>query len=227
MKRKRVEVLRPPPGIKKARALFRKKRRNKLRGLLAKPQLKYVDQTVAATEANYDSVVQSTLNGMAVGDTDITRDGQQIVMNSLQIKGILRNTDNTAPGPFVRYIIVLDRYPNETNIALSSVYDSSSAASDIYALKARGGSAPDRFKIMLDQVVHLGDESGNADADVACKYFSHFIRLADIAQFNDHGTGNADDFQKGCITLFCLSDVASASTGPTIEFKSRVTYFDQ
>ena len=226
MKRKRNEVVRPPPGIKKARALFRKKRRNKLRGLLAKPQLKYVDQTLAATEANYDSVVQSLLNGMAVGDTDITRDGQQIVMNSLQIKGLITcGTEST--GAVVRYIIVLDRYPNETNIALSSVYDSSSAASDIYALKARGGSAPDRFKILLDQVVLLSDLDGGSGDVPKHHYFNHFLRLAEIGQFNDHGTGNADDFQKGAITLFCLSNVANASVGPTIEFKSRVTYFDQ
>ena len=89
-KRKRMDG---PPGISKKPKMKRKsglsQRRAKLRSMLAKPQLKYYDINFSNTEVNYDSIVNQLLNGLSVGDTDTTRDGQTIVMNSVQVKGLI------------------------------------------------------------------------------------------------------------------------------------------
>lgn len=235
LKRKRVESGPPgirkriPPGIKKAAITARKRRQNKLRGLLAKPQLKYHDSTLAATEASYDVEASLLLNGVSTGDSDITRDGQTIVMNSVHVKGVIKSPDSTSTveGPIVRYLIVLDKMPNEQAWASSDVILRQGASgSDVYVHRNRTGSNQDRYRVLVDRVVQLGS-LWSGSTQPSKHYFEHFIKLSELCVFNDDGTGNDTDFQKGKLQFFAISDKASAATGPTIELKSRVTFFDK
>lgn len=232
LKRKRVLPVPPgmkPPGIKKSRMSFRRKRQNKLRNLLAMPQTKYHDVTVAATEINYDGAVEQLLNGIAVGDSDTTRDGQSIVLNSIQVKGIIREGSGAALADVAcRYMIVLDRNPNETTATLSNVIvGSGGAGADVYALRRRSGSAQDRFKVLVDRQVVIGDHGSNATGTPSTHMFAEYIKLSELCVFNDDGTGNSDDFQKGALYLFAISEIQASAAGPTIEFKSRCTFFDK
>lgn len=228
MKRKTPYPVPPgikPPGIKKKRMSYRRKRQNILRSLLARPQIKYHDVLQSATEANYDSVNLQLLNGVSVGDTDETRDGQQILMNSLQIKGLIRSDTVDC---VVRYLIILDKMPNEATLLPQGVIETSGATSDVYRLRLRSASAQSRYKVMLDKCVALSVADSSASGGLPYVHiFDHYFKMADIAQFNDDGTGNTDDFQKGALYFFATSDIASASTGPTVEFASRITFFDK
>lgn len=218
---------RAPPGVKKIASVVRRRRQNKMRALLSKPQLKYRTTEVTSTEVNYDSIHSQCLNLIPVGDSDITRDGQTIVMNSLQIKGLCRNAATTEAGAFVRYLVVLDKMPNEVAASLSSLLDLNSNATDVYMLRSRGQSAQNRFKVLLDEVVSLGGATSSATHEPLKRSFKHFFKMAEICQFNDDGTANTDDFQKGQLWLYAISDIANASTGPTIEYSARVTFFDK
>lgn len=217
-----------PPGIKRQvpsmKSRARKARQKRMRSLLAKPQLKYFDTVVAATEANYDASVGTILNGISVGDTDETRDGQTIVMNSLQLKGLLKTADNGDAIVWVRYAIVLDKMPNEAALSSADIWEIGAAASDVYTLRNRGGSAQSRYKVLVDKVVGL---DGTGDSVPPEHHMDHYIKLAELCQFNDDGTGNDTDFQRGKLIFFAWSDVAQSATGPTVEFKARLTFYDK
>lgn len=214
------------PKAVRQRTSYRRKRQNKLRSMLSRPQGKYHDVTQSATEINYDSIQNILLNGISVGDTDTTRDGQSILMNSLQIKGVFENLDNSQVTAEIRYLIVLDRYPNQASSNLTEVLQLSTAAADVHALRNRTASAQDRFKVLVDKMFLIGDKS-NAHFLPYKKMFEHYIKLADIAQFNDDGTGQTTDFQKGSLYFMAISSTAVAGTGPTVAFHSRVSYYDK
>lgn len=207
-----------PPGIKRRRKVD--KRRLKMKQLLARPEIKYLDVTKAATEINYDAVMAEELNAVAAGTGESNRIGDFIVGRSIQIKGLIDNSGTTLGfDSVVRLILVLAEGVGTGT--LSEVIESTGAADDVFALRSISGF-PTRYNVLWDETFVLGDNGSSAGGSPNKIMFSKYFKLANQVMWNTAGSKNQGDLR-----LFALSDVAAAATGPLLSFMTRFTFYDK
>lgn len=188
-------------------------------------ELKYADW-------DFDGTAQSTwsgdsnptgvyLNSTAQGDAEQNRDGRQIKMKSLHIRGRVWSTTGQADGAPVLYriLVVMDKQANGAAPASGNLVMDNNTHPEHEFRKLENSH---RFKVLKDLTlgVHSTVLNGNAAFTTTQGVFNININLNDIAAYD--GTTAAENIVTNAISLYC---VASNSSGSNLEYKSRLRFY--
>lgn len=190
----------------------------------ARRENKFVDQALGASEVSYDNPVSQVLNAMVQGDTVNTRDGNKVKLTGVQIKGVI----TWAPGgtatddQFVRMLLVYDKRPNLGGTSgISQVLTTAAAATDWYQLRNRATGLTERYRVLKDEIFR---RSADGFALIPGGHeFEWFLPINALAHYGANA-GTAADLQIGLLMIQATSNVAAAGDGPTLAFKSRVSF---
>lgn len=188
--------------------------------IAARKELKYVDVASANYTADTTGTV-TALNLIAVGDDNTTRDGRQVTIKSVNIKGRLGPETTAQASAKCRLLLVWD---NAANGALAAVGDIlTSASAQAFPLV----NNQQRFTILYDRSWTLGGQdttTANATWIQAPVTFdvNAYKTLNAVTQYN--GTAAAiTSVQNGALLLVTVGD---ASAGGVFVLSTRVRFQD-
>lgn len=228
-------LYRPPAGIGRAAPDFKVLVRNRapkkarVKGAIANKggeELKYVD--TATTVSVFDTTGWAfPVNLLAVGDDNTTRDGRQVCIKSVQVRGKVVNTDSSVLADKCRMMLVWDNANNSAAttsaqfIALLLTSASSRAFPSV--------DNANRFTILWDSHFTLGLYDSTATQAVIgapCqKDIDVYKRINQITQYSGT-TAVIDSIQNGSLWLVTIGDVA-VNAGHTFLGQVRVRFTDQ
>lgn len=194
------------------------------------------NETAINVNANVDPPTTNCLNGVAEGDGPERRKGRQILIKSLQIKGVVQwETDFGStlvnPTDHVYVAVILD---TQTNDALMRSFDCfERCPPHLSAIPFRRLESGNRFRILkswtLDNMPRdsaawvLEETIARAESAETRKLFEGFIPLNIITHF-DGNTDNCLEIDDNSIHVVAYSstDLLTAK----ISYKSRIRFTD-
>jgi len=193
---------------------------------------KVVDIVYATYAVEETGTVLTLLNGCAPGSQNFNRIGRKINMKSLQIRGMIYNTDLSVGARLIRMIVVYDKQANGTAPTYANIVTSndisgatSSTAYDMVNLNNR-----ERFEIIRDKCWVFGplqnttDQSLAGDSQVAC--LNEFIPLKNRQTiYNAGAAGTVGDIASGSLYVFWIANTANA-TGSSVQCSYRMRFVD-
>lgn len=187
-----------------------------VRGMqLAQGEFKCVD--IAQSLSSDTASAVQLLNGIARGDEINERAGREVVMRSIQVKGIAAVTVGTGIDQVCRVMIVYDRQTNAAALTAAMVLN----AVDTYS--PRNLENRRRFKIMYDRSFVL---NASGEAGSHCM-FNFYRKLNHPVTFNSGDAATVADITTGSMYLICIGNVAAGATDGTCTFSSRIRYQDK
>lgn len=181
-------------------------------------ELKFVD--VAASTVVSDTTGSITLlNGIGTGDDFNTRDGRQIIMKSVKVRGFHDlNADTVAH--LSRLLIVWDNAPNG---ALPAIIDILAAST---ALAETNVNNQQRFTILGDwQSAFSGTIAAQSSMAGFDTSFLRYVKLNHITQYLN--TGNTiTSIQNGALYLVTIGNQAAGANAAQVFFNTRVRYVE-
>lgn len=190
---------------------------------LVNAEYKYVDYTYNNTLTS--ALSTTLLTGMAQGATDITRNGDSIMMKYNYLKGYM--VYNHADSPIthrVRIMIVRDMNNNATAPTAAQLLATTGA--NLVLVSPHNKDNTDRYKVLYDKLFTLDDEH----QQVKFKYYHKFLMGKDkqgrpIKGAHCTFTGpNAADAGKGHLWLCQFS--STAGNDSTVVWYNRFGYLD-
>lgn len=185
-------------------------------------ELKFHDELGTAGAVAYDANRAQILSDPVQGSTSATRDGREIMPQSLKIRGaIYLNGTSTAPSQTVRIMVVQSkqRFVPVTNTAAIPANNTSVLArqgntdvctSDFDINNRR------HYTVLYDRTFIVTDYSPT-------KIFTVNKKLTKKITFENAGSLIGES---GQIRLLMFSDVATANNPPVVESYSRMRYTD-
>lgn len=170
---------------------------------------KYSDYTFNSTVSTTENF--QLINGLSLGDTAITREGQSIKMSSLFVRFYMTMSD-LAVVTQVRVIIVMDKQPNASTITSAALLQNN--GSIISPLLIDYGS---RFKVFFDKIYRLDTNKLNLVT-------KKFLKLRFHTKFNTGNAGTIADITKNSLYIMMVSD--QSTNLPTVEFWARIRFID-
>lgn len=170
---------------------------------------KYVDSSVSVAPDTTGGV--QLLNGMTLGDTGTTRDGQSVKFIQITYKGAL-TINSSATYTFVRLGFFLDRQPNAGTTTINNVYN----AVTPNALRVIGTGY--RYKVIKDMQFALSSQNKQN------VYFEKTIKLRFHTRYNTNNAGTVADIITNALYCFYLSD--QATNTPTLSMQVRLRFID-
>jgi len=209
--------------MKKARAYQAKK---KPRGAIApyggRRELKYNDIAAATYVADTTGTV-TLLNGIAIGDDNTTRDGRQVCIKSVQVRGSVVQTDSSTINSRARILLVWDNACN--GAAIAPVTDILTAADSASFPKVDNSY---RFTILLDQSFALGGNSNTATQAYSTGQGIYnvdmFKKMDSITQYIG-SAATIGSVQNGALLMVTVGDT-TALNGGTFRVATRVRFTD-
>jgi len=185
-------------------------------------ELKYND----IASANYicDSTGTVTLlNGLAIGDDNTTRDGRQVCIKSVQLKGFVFPVDDTTSHQKVRVVLVWDNSVNGGAApTIATIFGSASGNSFPVVDQAQ------RFTILSDQSFAIGKVDNTATTAIACAPVVHNVeiykKLNSITQYSST-TAAVGSIQSGGLFLLTMGTAAAAAAA-NLSCAIRVRFTD-
>ena len=173
------------------------------------------------------------LNAVTQGDGESQRDGRNLVMKSLLLKGVVnipaqatQSTLDVAPTIFMA--VVLDTQTNGAQLDSELVYKNPSADTRCSASVVRNLQYAKRFKILAKKIIQVptpttgNDAAGTFSISGMDIPFEFYIRLPDI-KVNYSGTTEAvanivDN------SLHLVGWTSSVTLAPTVSYNSRLRF---
>lgn len=173
---------------------------------------KFVDVTAAGYAADTTGSV-TLLNGVAQGDDFNNRQGRQVTMTSISIKGMLQPVDASTNPTYCRLIVVWDNAQNSGSAPVITDLLAQSVSESHNNLNNRM-----RFKILMDEQYAIGGVSNTATqayAGAPSVYtVNRYLKLPQGCTTTFSGTGaTAGSIQSGAIWMFTIGDQAAGSGG--------------
>lgn len=194
-----------------------------------KVENKFLDTTQAAVEVNFDATHAVCLNVITQGDTVSTRDGNKIKVTGVQVKGKINwGSESVTNATILRMILAYDKRANLGGVLnMSNILTTGGTAADPYQLRNRGTGLTDRFKVLKDELYARCDVGVSVDTNTedASQCFEWFIPLNAFVEYGANA-GASTDIQVGLIGIYATSSIAAAGSGPTIEYRARVSFED-
>lgn len=217
----------PIQGGKRGVGLQVQRRRYARKAKVSKPVKSYVKKAIAAskesnyfnysvtgTELNYDNAYIYDLSAVPQGDDISSREGDRIEPTSFMMKGAIANMATTT----VARIMIVQWKPNTSDENLTSIEDVLYGGSNLYSphcLPPPDKSQRLKFKILYDRVF-----SNTTGATQTIAFNANVMKFANkYVNYNDSSTGG-----KSKIFLIGTSNVAAASSGPTIVAQGRLRW---
>lgn len=205
------------PGVfsKKRKQPSNKSLNKKIKTIQNRQELKHLDrvfagQTITTTEGPF------LLNGIAIGDTDILRDGNEITCTSIQWRlRFQTDLDRIASGCVIRMIVFWDRQANGADPTLALLLDLSVITNRLDA--PYNHNTQERFKILHDQIIIM-EPMSISDFDVTTGTTTTFVprvtykkgkrQLNRITKY-DGATNAIDDIVSNSLYVIFVSDLAT------------------
>lgn len=187
-------------------------------------ELKYSD--IAGSNVACDTTGFVTLlNGIAVGDDNTTRDGRQVVITSVHIRGIVFPEDQATGVNLARWLLVWDKAPNSstdkpTIAQILTAGDNSLAMTNL--------DNRERFIILRDKQYPFGYQNNTATQamNVGQNMYdiNEYVKLNTITTYS--GTVNTLGAIATGALWFVTTGTAAAGTATKVSFTSRIRYTD-
>lgn len=178
---------------------------------------KFLD-TAVNTAVNSTPVI-ILINGMVHGNTAITRIGEKIAVESVQMRLAYEVNTGTGLGQIHAYDLVLDRQANATGITALTDYLTAATIHGIRNLNARR-----RFKILWRWRKWLSINSTDNEGGVI-EYYAKFRRPI-IVEFNGANNGDINDIVTNALFFTLVGDVAAGANAGQCVGNIRIPYTD-
>lgn len=222
-----IQTSKPMKKSKKERLLKAKRKHAFVKGAIApyggKKELKYVDLANASYAGDTTGSV-TALNLIAEGDDNTMRQGRQVVIKSVQLRGNVNPYDTATPQPVkARMLLVWDNAVNSGSLpAISAIL--AQAVPNSFPLIDNA----QRFTILADRAFVFGPCN-----DAATQSYSAVPGIYDIELYKKLNlpvqyTGTSATIgavQNGGLYLVTLGD-QSATNGATFKIATRVRFVD-
>ncbi len=158
------------------------------------------------------------LSNIPQGDTDITRDGAQVKLTTMDFTAnIIVNTSAANTGSLITVMLVEDRQTNEAIYATADLLEN--VVDGLSPLSALNLDNKYRFKVMKRWIFQLNTAS-NPRKVIKCHYkFPNNMKL----RF-DNSTSTIADLTSRSLSLLFISN--EATNEPSIVFFNRIRYID-
>lgn len=185
-------------------------------------ELKYIDTNLGKACDTTGSV--TALNLIAVGDDNTTRDGREVVIKSVQMKGFLTRVDDTVGvAQYCRVMLVWDNAVNSGSIATIAQILTSSTGT---AFPLIDNAA--RFTILSDQTLVLGTYNDTGSYSTVetpgSQKIDLYLKINQVTKYSGT-TAAIGSIQNGALLLVCVSTNA-ASSGAVVNGQVRVRFTD-
>ena len=185
-------------------------------------ELKYVDVAQANYACNTTGSV-TALNLIAVGDDNTTRDGRQVTIKSVQVRGSLYPEDGTTTPSKVRIMLVWDNAVNSGAIAtIAQILTAATANSFPLIDNAQ------RFTILVDRTYTIGGVDTTATQSYAMAPtvadVEIFKRIDAVTQYSGT-TAAIGSIQNGGLLMVTIGS-NGAGTAVTFTAATRVRFTD-
>lgn len=177
---------------------------------LVNVEYKYKDSAADVTPSTTEAFV--LLNGLALGDTSETREGQSILMKNMLVRFQLV-LNASASVTATRVIIVIDKQSNAAAPTAAQILDVT--GSMISPLNIDYGS---RFVVLLDKLFAL-DNVGKKIIE-----FKRFMKLNAHAKYNTANNGTVADITTN--SLYMMHYSSEATNTPTLSYNIRLRFID-
>ncbi len=182
---------------------------------VAVPEVKFHD--TAITTAGAVTLVINPVSLIAQGDTDATRDGDEIYVKNLYVKGLLA-ADTGSDGQLIRFLIIQDKQQD----ADASVFTSTDfLQSDVWNSFYKADGNQKRFKVLSDRVHQIGDNQNGDSTDNNRKYISLNAKINQKMYFN----GTAATLSSAGRGKLYVCYICNAGT-PVTDLQCRLTFQD-
>jgi len=211
-----------PIGLAISKGAYRRNRapkRSRVKGNIApyggRRELKYVDTPLNAATAVYDTTGLATcVNLLAVGDDNTSRDGRQVTIKSVSLKGIITPADDSIGYTLCRSMLVWDNANNSASTSsatlIAAVLDSVSP----YSFPKVDNQ--NRFTILWDSLKSIGKLSITATQTFAAGQMHHpvkyYRKMNNITQYSGT-TAAIGSIQNGALWFITIGDQAAANGG--------------
>lgn len=185
-----------------------------------KQEMKIHDTVINFTPSWDNSDVNlKALCGIAQGDSDITRDGLQINVKSIQVKGIIYMNPNTGnQSSTVRMIIFRDNNFLNNLLPTPAMLLESGFGGVLAPFAMRNRRERERFKVIYDKLFTLNNNGANTLP------FNIYRKVNTKVTYNDVNNGS---WGKNQFFILFLSGYASTDANrPTVQYLSRVAFTD-
>lgn len=220
----------PKRHYRKRRIQKRKTDHSKLLKLIRtvqvqKPELKYYDLSLSSTP-DYNGTIVNFMNSITQGDTQNQRNGSKIRLHSIQFKGVITgNVAANAVSQVVRFMIILGKNENTTNLTVPNVLQLTGSVNTPYS--PYNWDQRSKFDILRDRtfIVPSGEAVGaatttNISAGYRPTYVKMYKRLNKVVTFN---AATTNIINHGL--YYCFASDSSANL-PAVQGYFRITYTD-
>lgn len=177
---------------------------------------KYVDDTLSSDNVTSTKSI-NLFNALAKGDNHYNRDGDSILMQTLQVKGmIIQNSGATNTTFKVWYL--LDKEAKGSLPNATDIWDSNGMSNyGIFDLRNRDYT--DRFVILKERTYTM------SDAKSTTMHINEFIKLGVHTKYlKGQSTGTISDLADNA--LYIVMATNEATNGAAIRLATRLTYTD-
>lgn len=172
-------------------------------------ELKYVD-TASATYVGDTTGTVTLINGVAVGDDNTTRDGRQITLKSVQVRGSFQNVDATSGASMCRLLLVWDNAANGSLATITQILSASTSNS------FPNVDNSNRFTILSDTQYVVGPYVNTATQAIApspgVAAVNIYKKLNSITQYSST-TSDIASIQNGALLMVTIGDQAVGGGG--------------
>nr|WGN90635.1 capsid protein [Banfec virus 6] len=177
------------------------------------PELKYSNTLLDSTTTTYDGALYQ-LFAPAQGDSDITRDGDEIRVQGFMLRWFFNSAVNSCAARVIVFIDKQNFMSAVTDVFESSTLGAARATSSINAQYVH--DYKDRITVLSDKTYHF---SANGTNTLAPKRFYKMrgMRMRFLA--------GATTLEKNALKMIVISGNAAGST-PSITYQGRIWYTD-
>lgn len=171
---------------------------------------KYLDAQASPTPSTTASL--TLLNGLSLGTTSTSRNGQSIKMTHVTANFLVTN-NATAVNTNTRIVMLIDKQANAAAITAADIFLSTSSFMSLYLV-----SVQNRIRVLFDQFVSL------STAGPSNVTFTKQLTLNHHTEYNTNNNGNITDIVSGALYLFLMSD--QATNTPSMAYQIRLQFVD-
>lgn len=201
-----------------------KKKVEKIVHKIVPEELKFIDTAMTTGGINTTGAID-LISYCTVGDEANTRDGREIWLRSVWIRGIVQPFDDLITDFHGRIMIVWDKDPNGVAMTISNLLAGATS------LQFRNLDNRDRFKIIYDQEFVVGKRDVTAtqafsSADPRCiERFIDLKRHKLKMVYNSGTAGTIADVNNGALYVVQIGNVTQTNGG-TFLGRTRVRFVD-
>ncbi len=158
------------------------------------------------------------LNNIVIGDTNITRDGNQIMAASIYIK-LIFHIHPSASSSQIRCLLVKDKQVNNSNFTTPTLLENSTNILSI--ISPRNLDNMRRFTVLYDKIIILNQNITSVSS--TARHIKIWKKLNMIIRY-DGNAGNINDVTENGLSLLFIGN--EATNTPTVDLFSRVLFTD-